>query len=275
MTPLSLVKYEGLGNDFLIVIDRLGDAPISASIAVALCDRHRGIGADGLIRLSESETGESLCFELRNADGSVAETSGNGLRCAALAAVDEGLTVTRAFPLETIAGPVHAELGARHAGEVEVRVTMGSAVVGEIDAPIANRRAFHVNVGNPHLVLLGERSDDVDLAAVGPGLENAVEGGQNVEVVSVTARDRMTLAVWERGAGLTLACGSGAVAAAAAAWSIGLVDGSVVVDNPGGVVRVELTGDDPENPTVALTGPARRIGSISVELSDFGEASPP
>ncbi|HWD24976.1 MAG TPA: hypothetical protein VG368_05900, partial [Acidimicrobiales bacterium] len=89
------------------------------------------------------------------------------------------------------------------------------------------------------------------------------------------ARDRMTLAVWERGAGLTQACGSGSVAAAAAAWSIGVVDGSVVVENPGGNVRVELSGDDPENPTVALAGPARRIGAITVDSSDFGEASSP
>ncbi|HWD24882.1 MAG TPA: hypothetical protein VG368_05420, partial [Acidimicrobiales bacterium] len=170
MTSLALVKYEGLGNDFLILIDRSGDAPISPSITIALCDRHRGLGADGLIRIFESESGESLCFELRNADGSVAETSGNGLRCAALAAVDDGLTVTNAVALETLAGPVHAEVGERHAGEVEIRVTMGAAVVAEVDTPMPRRRAFHVNVGNPHLVLLGDPADQVDLAAVGPGL---------------------------------------------------------------------------------------------------------
>jgi diaminopimelate epimerase len=257
---LSLMKYEALGNDFLILIDRAGDAAFTPAVAVAVCDRHRGLGADGLIRLSESETGEMFCFELLNADGSVAETSGNGLRCAALAAVDAGLTVT---------GVAMAHVGDRHAPEVEVRVTMGHATVAEIPTPLGERRAFHVNTGNPHLVLIGERIDDVDLSAVGPSLEHAVEGGQNVELVMVTDRDRMAIRIWERGAGLTEACGSGSVASAAAAWSIGLVDGSVVVDNPGGPVRVGLEGDDPEYPSVTLTGPARRVGAMRVDLADF------
>jgi diaminopimelate epimerase len=266
---LSLVKYEGSGNDFLIIIDRAGDAPFSPAIAKALCDRHRGLGADGLIRLSESETGESLCFELLNADGSVAETSGNGLRCAALAAVDSGLTVTNTFPLETLIGPSIAKVGDRGGLEVLVKVTMGQAVVAEIPTPVGERRAFHVNTGNPHLVLLGERSDDLDLTTIGPSLEHAVEGGQNVEVAAVTARGQMTLAVWERGVGITQACGSGSVAAAAAAWSIDLLDNSVVVENPGGSLTVDLDGDDPENPAVALSGPARRIGEITIDLGDF------
>jgi diaminopimelate epimerase len=267
---LTLVKYEALGNDFLIFIDRAGDAPITAATAVALCNRHRGLGADGLVRLSESETGESLCFELRNADGSIAETSGNGLRCAGLAALDAGLTVTSTFPLETVGGVAIVTVGDRRAPEVEVRVTMGHATVAEVPTPVGERRAFHVNTGNPHLVLLGEGIDDVDLATVGPSLEHAVEGGQNVEIVSVDGRDRLTLRVWERGAGLTEACGSGSVAAAAAAWSIGVIDAEVAVVNPGGTLKIALEGDDPENPEVTLTGAARRIATVTVDEWDFG-----
>ena len=268
MPTLSLMKYEALGNDFLILVDRAGDAAFTPTAAVALCDRHRGIGADGLIRLSESETGEMFCFELLNADGSVAETSGNGLRCAALAAVDAGLTVTGEFPLETIAGVAIARVGERRGPEVDVRVTMGHATVAEIPTPLGERRAFHVNTGNPHLVLIGEHVDDVDMSTVGPSFEHAVEGGQNVELATVTDRGRMAIVVWERGAGLTEACGSGSAAAAAAAWSIGLVDGSVVVENPGGALTVELDGDDPEDPAVTLTGSARRVCAITVDLAD-------
>jgi diaminopimelate epimerase len=269
VAELEIVKYEALGNDFLLVIDRRGDTPIGPKLAAALCDRHRGIGADGVIRLSESETGEALVFELTNADGSLAETSGNGLRCAALAAWDSGLAASTTLALETTGGTAIAEVGRRSFAHAEVRVTMGHAAVTEIPSPLDGRRAFGVRTGNPHLVLLGGAIDEVDLRTVGPQLERAVVGGQNVEVVSVDDRSHLALAVWERGAGITEACGSGSVASAAAAWSIGLVDDKVEVENPGGTLAVELTGDDVENPFVILSGPARRIGTITIDLDDF------
>ena len=273
MTTLALGKYEGLGNDFLVLIDPGRARRFDASLARALCDRHRGIGADGLIRLSR-DLDDGLEFDLLNADGSVAETSGNGLRCAALAAVDGGLVDGPAFAIRTVGETAHVDLiGDRSVGERRARITMGHAEIAEVPSPLDDRRAFRVNVGNPHLVLIGPRTDDVDLAVVGPELERAVPGGQNVELVRILDPSRIALVVWERGAGLTEACGSGSVATGAAAWFAGLADAAVDVENPGGTLRVDSSGDR-ARPEVALTGVARRICEIQVDLQDFAEAAP-
>ncbi len=266
MVTVTFDKYEGSGNDFLILVDPTGTLPYTAQLAVAICDRHRGVGADGLIRLTGDH--DTLRMDLRNADGSVAETSGNGLRCAALCALDAGLVAGDTLVLATLGGVAHAEVTTGPRGAREVRVTMGPATVTPVPSPVPGRTAYAVDVGNPHLVLVGGEIDGVDLAGIGPSLEHAVPGGQNVEFVTVDRRDRIRLAVWERGAGITEACGSGSVAAAAAAWSVDLVDDTVVVENPGGPLTVDLFGAARARPETALTGPARRVASIHVELDD-------
>jgi diaminopimelate epimerase len=326
---LELVKYHGLGNDFLVLAVRDagvrgaghpadacgGMAPIAdGSLARALCDRHYGIGADGLLVVRALGPGR-VAMELFNADGGVAETSGNGLRCAALAAVEEHLVDGPEMDVETLAGTVHAAVApGPDPGGADVRVEMGIVEVGpelgldelpepdpsrwpdlrggtgagswgSVLASLAGRRARRVAVGNPHLVLYadpGARSAPTPpghgvvarIDEVGPALEAGVEGGVNVELVEVQAQDAsLGLEVWERGVGVTLACGSGSCAAAAAARAAGLVGDVVEVANPGGTLVVELSGD-PVAASAVLAGPARRVGRILLDSDELFRAAP-
>jgi diaminopimelate epimerase len=267
---LALEKYEGLGNDFLILIDLERTARYDAALASALCDRHRGVGADGLIRLSKPLGMASLRMELLNADGSTAETSGNGLRCAVLCALDHGLIGDEEVAIETIVGTSVAQLLAHAGGAADVRVEMGAAAVRRsVEFDRGGRPAYTVEIGNPHLALLASGPDELDILDVGPGLESAVPGGQNVELATaVPGSDLIDLATWERGAGFTLACGTGSCAVAAAARFAGLVGDHVEVRNPGGTVTVDLQGAL-DHPSVVLRGAARRVAHVTVDLDDL------
>ncbi|MGA9078199.1 MAG: diaminopimelate epimerase [Acidimicrobiales bacterium] len=268
MASLELAKYEALGNDFLIVVDWAGAGRFDAELAASLCERHRGVGADGLIRLSAPARGGTLRMELRNADGTPAETSGNGLRCAVVCARDAGLVAAGRLVVETEAGDAPVALDApENDGPVTVHVGMGTVRVDPLaTSPVKERRAYRVDAGNPHLVLLGADLDGVDLGVVGPELERAVSGGQNVELAACRkGSDEIGLVVWERGAGLTLACGSGSAAAAAAAHSVGLVGENVVVHNPGGDLAVELVAAD-GGVEATLVGTARRVARLVVDI---------
>jgi diaminopimelate epimerase len=251
MPPLNLTKHHGLGNDFLVLLDPPSDIDL-ARLAVRLCDRRRGIGADGLIAATRPPEAEGdIVMHLRNADGSRAEMSGNGIRCLAQAVVDAGWVAGNEFAVHTDAGlrhlVVHPET---EPGLRQVTVDMGPVTIGRSDD-----RSASVDTGNPHLVLLVDDPASVDLLELGrrhPEL--------NVEVIAPGPEpDALTFRVHERGAGITEACGTGSCAAAAAARRWGLVGTSVIVHNPGGDVIVDLK---PE--TALLTGPAQLIGEVSV-----------
>jgi len=266
MTMLTLTKHHGLGNDFLILLDPGDTTPIDATLARALCDRHRGIGADGLIRGALGPGG--LTFELRNADGSPAEMSGNGIRCLAQAALGAGLVPAGIpFTVATAAGPrtVTIRADAGHAARAWVAVEMGVATVeGDDERCNIGHGHLRVNMGNPHLVVLGPDPATVAVEDLGPVLEASVAGGQNVEfVVLGPGPDEITMRVWERGVGETLACGTGACAAAVAMARWGRVGRRVTVHQPGGAADVELRHDG----TVVLSGPAERIAVCQVEVS--------
>lgn len=263
---LHLTKHHGLGNDFLVAlaVDNPELVP-DPGVARALCDRRTGVGADGLLyALAPSEPGHDACMVLLNSDGSEAEISGNGIRCLAQALLRaEGqneATLSVETPggvrtLRTVRGDVD--------GELWVQVDMGPAGPGPEMGPAshgfaADRRAT-IDIGNPHLVLLVTEPDRVDLAVAGPALEEDYEAGINVHAVVVEARDRLRLRVWERGAGITRACGSGAVAATVAAQDWGLVDDRVVVSMPGGEAVVERSGT-----TMLLTGPSVFVAEVRV-----------
>jgi diaminopimelate epimerase len=213
---LRLSKHHGLGNDFLIRLD--GD--VDAAMARAVCDRRTGVGADGLISVVGTQ------WTLFNADGSRAEASGNGLRCAAQA-------VARARGVETIDIAFATDVGDRRvelAGDLAT-VEMGPVVVHRLGDDDAD-----VTTGNPHLVLRVDDPSTVDLLALG-----ALHPDVNVEVIARGPEpDSLAFRVHERGAGITMACGTGSVAAAAAAHAWGIVGPRVVVHNPGGDVTVEL-----------------------------------
>ena len=244
-SPLQLTKHHGLGNDFLVLLEPRDSIDL-ASLARAVCDRHRGVGADGLLVARR----EPLSMELYNADGGVAEMSGNGIRCFAQAVVDAGWQKAGTFEILTGAGVRAVTVSEESApGLRQVGVEMGVAKVRAVDhapAPIA----AEVDTGNPHLVLLAD-DRSLDLDAIGREYPDV-----NVEIVTAVG-DGLVMEVYERGVGRTQACGTGSCAAAAAARSWGLVGDHVVVHNPGGDLAVDLSGDE-----ARLTGPTQFVARV-------------
>ena len=258
---IDLVKLHGLGNDFLISL-----TTGSAELARAACDRHRGIGADGLILGGRTGDG-GLTFQLWNADGSEAEMSGNGMRCLAHAALDAGwVSEGEPFGALTPAGRREVTVRRTGPGTTWAVVDMGSVKVDDSAASICNvgSGSVLVDVGNPHLVVLGPDPATVDVARVGADLEQAQPGGLNVEFVTLgPGPDTVTMRVWERGVGETQACGTGSCAAAAAFHHWGRVGRAVTVNQPGGSVAVDLRPDG----TVTLAGPSEHIARCQWEVT--------
>jgi diaminopimelate epimerase len=262
-------KHEGAGNDFIVVLDPDDRLRLSVAQVRLLCDRRRGIGADGIIRVGPGRDGCDVAMELRNADGGEAEMSGNGIRCLAQAAVDAGLVTPPRFTVATAGGARSVEFVAGESpGWAKASVDMGPVTLGPDQAQdFADRRARTVDVGNPHLVLLGGEVSSINISELGPQLQAAFADGINVEWIAVGADDDgafLELRVWERGVGETLACGTGSVAAAAAArsWDVVGSAGSVRVRNPGGTLEVVL-GSGPGDPAF-LAGPVRKVADIDI-----------
>jgi diaminopimelate epimerase len=260
MYPLSFVKVEGLGNDFLLLDVRhcpLDLEPLAAR-APMLCDRRLGVGGDGLLVIAPPRTpGAAGTMIVVNHDGSRPEMCGNGLRCVALFLANTDPEVL----VDTDAGPracrvLHRAVDGR-SGEVEV--DMGPALhLGP--HRIADREFLAVSLGNPHVVTFVGRDEDPEALAreLGPGIERdrRFPDRTNVEFARLEADRSLTLWVWERGCGITAACGTGACATVAAAARQGLVapDTAVRVQLPGGPLQVRLAGD-----RVWMTGPARQV----------------
>ncbi len=277
---MQITKHHGLGNDFLVALEEVnGPLHADATVARELCDRRRGLGADGFIVGARPATGQvapdgrpvDVVMHLWNADGSRAEMSGNGIRCLgqALAAARDDHEAT--YVVATDGGVrvvvVHDDADHRMA---QVHVTMGAVGAGP-DIPIAvserlaDARHATADMGNPHLVVLVPDLAAVDLVGTGSWLEQQFASGVNVEfIASGSEADGIDLLVWERGAGVTEACGTGAVAAAHLAHQWGLVGREVRVSMPGGSAEVVLAdADDPADEPV-LIGPAQRVATIEV-----------
>jgi diaminopimelate epimerase len=259
-------KHEGAGNDFLVVLDPADTLRLSVGQVRLLADRRRGIGADGIIVVRPGRDGTDLSMELRNADGGEAEMSGNGIRCLAQAAVDAGLVRPPRFTVATAGGVRTIEYAeGDQPGWAKASVDMGPATLGP-DQPqhFEDRKVRTVDVGNPHLVLLGPDVASVNVEELGPQLQAPFANGINVEWITVAHDDEgelLDFRVYERGAGVTLACGTGSVAAAAAARSWGVVkpDGVVRVKNPGGLLEVTL-----DEGSSTLAGPVRKVADIEI-----------
>ena len=259
---MRFAKLHGLGNDFLLLDLRKGGEPLPGPRALELCDRHLGVGGDGVLTLLPA-AGADARMLIQNSDGSVPEMCGNGARCAALWIATDGCTRPGAgrVSLLTDAGPrpCMVEAGEPLRGLVEVE--MGTAVLEpERMLPVGSRRieAVPVSMGNPHRVLFldATRRGLAQMAAeLGPGLcrdENA-----NIEFAWRVSPQRYVTSVWERGAGLTQACGTGAcaVAAAAVARREAQRDQDIAVELPGGVLTIRI---DAEN-RVKMRGPAQLV----------------
>ncbi|GBE21714.1 MAG TPA: diaminopimelate epimerase [Actinobacteria bacterium] len=231
---MRFTKMEGLGNDFVVL---QGPRPIGAEDVKRLCDRRRGVGADGVLVVSPIDA-KRIRMQYWNADGSPAELCGNGMRCAAAFAVDRALVEASEFTVETAAGPREARVG-----EDAITVELGTVRVATEKRRVSGKMVREVTVGNPHVVLQVPGICEAAVATLGPSIEAAFEDGVNVEFLSVRSPGLLELRVWERGVGETLACGTGAAAAAAAARVEGLAGSETMVRLPGGDLNVLLDGD--------------------------------
>ena len=263
---MHFTKMQGLGNDYLYIY---GEVPEDApSLSVRLSDRHFGPGSDGMIWISPSESAD---FRMRifNADGSEARMCGNGIRCVGKYVYDKGYTDKTRLTVETLAGQRTLELYAPGGKVKTVTVDMGRALVSpemRLEADGAEVLCTPVDVGNPHAVSFVEDAEAAPLYTLGPKLEKhpAFPGGVNAEFVQVREKNRLRMRVWERGSGVTLACGTGACASAAAAVSRGYCEAGmpIRVELDGGVLSVEVgrQGD------LRMTGPCEFVYEGDVEL---------
>jgi diaminopimelate epimerase len=272
---MQFTKMHGTGNDFVMVDARDLSADWE-SLARAMCDRHFGVGSDGLI-LALPAVDADLRMRMFNPDGSESEMCGNGIRCLARFAVERGISKPRdgAVMIDTLAGRLRCEVFGPDGTVERVRVSMGAPrlapdeipVLAESSGPVLNLpvrvdgaefSVSCVSMGNPHAVHVTDTPvGEMELERVGPLVEHhpLFPRRVNFEVVNVLSRRRLRMRVWERGAGLTLACGTGACAAAVAARLRGLIDDAVDIELPGGVLRIEWSGSG----EVYLTGPAETV----------------
>lgn len=278
---MEFTKMHGLGNDFILVE---GEALLPANageLAIKLCDRFFGIGADGLVYILPSDKADFM-MRIMNSDGSEAEQCGNAIRCVAKYVYDRGLTDKRSVTIETIgAGAQKVELTVENGKAVKVKVDMGAPILKGlqipttvdadqvIDYPIeVDGRQFRftaVSMGNPHCVIYVDDAVNFDLHTWGPKLEKhpMFPRKVNVEFATVKTRDYADMRVWERGAGPTLACGTGACATLVSSVLNGLTDRTAIVSLKGGELLIEWSEADNH---VYMTGPAQEVytGKLSV-----------
>lgn len=248
MAELKLHKYHSLRNDFLLHFED-DSLDVNATIAKEVCDRVSGLGADGLIHISRD--GESFRMKLWNADGSPAEMSGNGARCMAHSLVDRGWATEGVVHLQTDAGARWVNVGnQQHETTRRGVVNMGEATISDPNDSLQDLlkgtfskipQAVFVDVGNPHFVV---NSTETSLEEFGEAAQSRFGNGINVELIEVLGHSDVVMQVFERGAGITQACGTGCVAVAAACLEWELTGKHVVVHQPGGDAEVEMRDNE-------------------------------
>jgi diaminopimelate epimerase len=249
MSPFALVKAHAFGNDFVMVNGHeIEDAADRPALARAVCDRHRGVGADGLIVYSPTAAGASM--RLLNADGSRSEISGNGVRCLAAWMAAERGTVPGKIPIDidTEAGTKRLELLSHQNGRYTFRAAMGApeeVAMARIEVDGLMVEAVTLRVGNPQCVVLGEVTERrLHTLAAALSVHPHFAEGTNVELAAVETPGRVRILIWERGVGPTEASGTGACAAAVAAIRFGGAGRDLQIVSPGGAQRVEWLGDE-------------------------------
>jgi diaminopimelate epimerase len=274
---MKFTKMHGLGNDYVYVnvFDQPGPRDIEAT-AKAVSDRHFGIGSDGLILIAPSKVADAR-MRMFNADGSEGEMCGNGVRCVAKYVHDHGIARKPRVTIETGRGVLTLDLNVEDGKATAVRVDMGPPILAPaevpttlpgnpaaVDAPIAAAgrefRATAVSMGNPHAVIYVDDVENIPLETWGPALERheAFPRRVNVHFVQVLAPGEIRMRTWERGSGITLACGTGACAVCVAGVLTGRTGRTLLAHLPGGDLTLEWPG---ENQSVFMTGPATEVFS--------------
>jgi diaminopimelate epimerase len=281
MLPFS--KYQGLGNDFILIDNRHSDTPIiDSDEAIIWCDRHFGIGADGVIFVLPGQQGADYTMRIFNSDGSEPEMCGNGIRCMAkfIAELEGKAHAAVTYKIHTLAGmitpeilpegDVQVDMGEPHLAAIEIPTSLGM-----VDNQVVNQSievdgqawtVTCVSMGNPHCMTFVADANAIDLAAIGPKFEHHPVFPQrtNTEFVQVIRPDYLRMRVWERGAGITLACGTGACATVVAGVLTGNSDRRCTVELPGGCLQIEWSQEDNR---VYMTGPAELVftGKVAQE----------
>ncbi len=269
---MRFTKMQGTGNDFILVNCFEEKLPNPQSLAVKICDRYFGVGADGLILIQPSQAAD-VRMRIFNADGSEAETSGNGIRCTAAYAYEHALARKAEMDIETLAGVKHLQLSVASGRVQSIRANMGKPRLARDQIPIRGKGddalsqeivsagekllASCLSMGNPHCVIVVDDVEKFPVETHGPNIENHQLFPQrtNVEFVQIISPDRIRQRTWERGAGETLACGSGACAVCVACATRGLTQRRVTIELRGGELELEWAPDG----NVYMTGPAVQV----------------
>ena len=279
---IEFTKYHGLGNDFILIDNRTSAEPcLTPEQAVKWCDRHFGIGADGVIFALPDQDGHDYTMRIFNSDGSEPEMCGNGIRCLAkflvdLEAADANVSseslLPRSYKIHTLAGvmvpkieasgQVTVDMGQPHLLAAEIPTTLAAADQKVIAQPleVAGQTwdVTCVSMGNPHCITFVEDVAAIALETIGPKFEHHAVFPQrtNTEFIEVVRRDYLKMRVWERGAGITLACGTGACAVLVAGVLNGICDRRATIELPGGPLEIEWSELDQR---VYMTGPAELV----------------
>ncbi len=263
-------KYHGLGNDYLVIDPNVHDINMTPDAVRLICDRHFGVGADGIL-YGPIRSGNDFSVRIFNPDGSEAEKSGNGLRIFAKYLFENGYVKKKNFSIATLGGIVEVQIKDDTANLVKINMGTISFLSTEIPVKGKERQVLSedleingekykvtcLSIGNPHCVILMQDINEQKARELGPLVENhdMFPNRINMQLLKVVDRANIKIMIWERGAGYTLASGSSACAAAAAAHKLGLVDNRLVVKMPGGTLLVEIGPDK----HVHLTGPVEFV----------------
>jgi len=261
---IQITKMHGLGNDFVMIDNMEGHIKLTISQIRAICDRHMGIGADGVI-LMEKREGVDCFMNYFNSDGSFAEICGNGIRCLARFFIETTKTSKTILLIGTRAGTKEVVIDK----EGNYSVVMGNPVFVHHDFPksslIISRHKFElVSVGNPHAVTFVDDLDNYNISHVGQKVENDKHFPNkiNVEFVEKIGENKFKVKVWERGCGITLACGTGATAVYAIVRKMGMINDKVVIELPGGI----LNFSENNKGEIIMSGPATNVFQTSYDL---------
>ena len=280
---MRFAKYHGIGNDFVMIADPEDKLRLAPETVARICDRRFGVGGDGVIRVAPASEGADLFMDYVNSDGSVGEMCGNGIRCLAIFAREEGMTDARRIEVDTRAGVKVVEL----LDDGRVRVDMGPPIFEPDRIPVKwdEPDALHAKVdvdgemievaclsmGNPHAVLWVNDPKEAPVTTLGPKLEHhpAFPNGVNAEFAHVVSPDRVEMRVWERGSGETLACGTGACAVAVAARLLGGTNERMTIALPGGELEIEWSGSLDTESSVYMTGPVVKAFEGDLDMKEY------
>jgi diaminopimelate epimerase len=272
---IEFSKYQGLGNDFILIDNRHAAQPIiTPEQAIKMCDRHFGIGADGVIFVLPGKEGTEYTMRIYNSDGSEPEMCGNGIRCLAkfIADLEGNSEINKSYRIDTLAGiiiptlesngEVTVDMGKPQLTAAAIPTTLNSESEKVIAQPLEvgndTWSVTAVSMGNPHCITFVKDSQAIDLEKIGPLFEHhpAFPQRTNTEFIEVIKPDYIKMRVWERGAGITLACGTGACASVVAGVLNEKCDRNCTVELPGGCLQINWSQ---ANDKVYMTGPAVEV----------------